>query len=616
MKATELLRNALKQPSWWVAFFFVALATLLIPLSESDTDTPLQSLNHWGNDHLVRWDAKLRPAPDNVVIIAVDQKSIEDPNMMEMAGTRWPWPRVIHGELLEQVLAKEKPAAIVFDVMFTEPEASDAQLVAALRKVPAYLPIAIAPDGNSFPLAKLPSIMGIKRSAHANPNASLPIQMPISFDLDVLKTGHINFPEDSDGIGRRYEVFRQHEGWSIPSMPTRIAEDQQWLIPKSNDIPLHWYGTPFQRLSYRDVYLSGQMANAPKIPSLKGKIVIIGAVAIGLGDLRATPMSGKMIGPEILATAISNLANQDWLHTLPSWITLTLTCLVILLIAWRYSNGTHPSLIGGALLLFSLIVIAFAWFAIHENYLWQPFAGLVLIWLYFFFCALFYFLYEKRKRQHIQQTFNRFLDPRVVKTLSDSSMLASSEIGQNVMLSVLFSDIRGFTTMSEKSSPAEIVYLLNKYFDNQVSCIYEEGGTLDKFIGDAIMAFWGAPVAHANHAELAVNAALSMAENLEKFKADMVGKADDFEIGIGINTGPAIVGFIGSSHRLDYTAIGDTVNLASRIEGQTKGIARVLVSEYTREACGNTFDFIEHGEFTVKGREQPVRLFEPRRKQQ
>ncbi len=153
--------------------------------------------------------------------------------------------------------------------------------------------------------------------------------------------------------------------------------------------------------------------------------------------------------------------------------------------------------------------------------------------------------------------------------------------------------------------------LLNHDFSWQVDVVFRHGGTLDKFIGDAIMAFWGAPDEDAMHAQRAVAAALDMADQLERFKQEL-GKTFD----IGIHTGSAVVGFVGSERRQEYTAIGDTVNLASRIEGQTKDVSRVLVSFETMQACGTAFDFVDHGSYKVKGRAREVRLYEPRRKQQ
>ena len=179
---------------------------------------------------------------------------------------------------------------------------------------------------------------------------------------------------------------------------------------------------------------------------------------------------------------------------------------------------------------------------------------------------------------------------------------------------MLFSDIRGFTTLSESRTPQQVVELLNGYFGRQVEVIFRRNGALDKFIGDAIMAIWGAPLDDPKHAENAIQCALEMADTLQAFKQDLGDLSADFDVGIGIHSGPAVVGLIGSEQRREYTAIGDTVNLASRIEGLTKGVARILVSEDTMKLCPDAFDFVPRGLYKVKGRSQDVQLFEPKRK--
>jgi adenylate cyclase len=180
---------------------------------------------------------------------------------------------------------------------------------------------------------------------------------------------------------------------------------------------------------------------------------------------------------------------------------------------------------------------------------------------------------------------------------------------------LLFSDIRGFTTLSETRPPAEVVAILNRYFTRQVEVIFKHGGSLDKYIGDAIMAFWGAPLDDPEHAKNAVACALEMADTLLAFKAELGELGASFDVGIGVHSGPAVVGLIGSEIRREYTSIGDTVNLASRIEGLTKQAGRrILVSRETMEQCRGAFDFVSCGTFQAKGRAQPVELFEPRRK--
>jgi adenylate cyclase len=239
------------------------------------------------------------------------------------------------------------------------------------------------------------------------------------------------------------------------------------------------------------------------------------------------------------------------------------------------------------------------------------FGPLAFGWAFYLSGSALAYVQERTKRLRTSGMFKRFLDPRVVSDLIERGDFDYRNSAESREVSVLFSDIRGFTALSEVSRPEDVVAMLNGYFSKQVEVIFRNGGTLDKFIGDAIMAFWGAPLASETHAQQAVAAAIEMSAALEALRGQLGAIGESLEIGIGIHTGRAVVGFIGSSDRLDYTVIGDTVNLASRIEGMTKGIARVLVSEATRDAVGDHYAWRDCGSHRVKGRETPVRLFEP-----
>jgi len=316
----------------------------------------------------------------------------------------------------------------------------------------------------------------------------------------------------------------------------------------------------------------------------------------------------------MVATAIDNLKNQNPLREFSTTYRIVLTLLLIGLIFTGFARNVGPLRIALALLLTTALLSAISYLLLHQRWLFSVVSPLLIAWLYFGASALYAYWHERKERERSVQIFSRFLDPRVVKELIARGESALSLKSESRQLTVLFSDIRGFTTLSEQRTAEQVVDLLNHYFSQQVQAVFRHNGTMDKFIGDAIMAFWGAPVDDPQQADNAVAAALEMSDVLAQFRDELPEELRGFDIGIGIHTGPAVVGFIGSENRLDYTAIGDTVNLASRIEGQTKGVARVLVSGDTRALCSDKFDFIDHGSYKVKGRNQEVQLFEPIRR--
>jgi adenylate cyclase len=564
-------------------------------------------------DWVLAKNASHRKASTDIVIVDIDQKSLE--TMNEVAGS-WPWPRAIHAELLT-ALAAHQPKAIVFDIMFNEPDTfradSDQLFQNTIKQLPnIYLPSTLLVNGDGVKLSALPAIFGLRRTASAQLDARSPLLLPLVLPQESWRGGLINFKEDQDGIGRHYWMYIERAGWQIPSMPARLATDFSWAQPKGNDFRLNWI--PFHRhISYSDLYLDFNREK-PQRPAgeLKNKLIIIGTAAPGLQDFRPTPLSSNFPGVEILATGIDNLQNGDWLETPARGYFAPLGLALMALLFLGFQRKINTLYLGGVLLLITLAGLGVFWLGLSRNQYWPIAAAIAWTWIYYWLAALFAYLAEKAQREQAINLFGRFLDQRVVKQLVSQGEINSSQQAESRELTILFSDIRGFTTLSETRTPEYIVALLNRYFSQQVEIIFRHGGTLDKFIGDAIMAFWGAPMNDAEHAKHAVAAAIEMSAALVKFKTELTDLGADFDIGIGLHTGPAVVGFIGSDARLDYTIIGDSVNLASRIEGLTKGISRVLISDATRLACNQNFSFVPHGSFHVKGREQEVELFEPR----
>ncbi|MFZ2163626.1 MAG: adenylate/guanylate cyclase domain-containing protein [Sideroxyarcus sp.] len=600
-----------RQTSLRIGVLFLALA--LMELTWLHAFSPLENrLSDW---FVQQQAGNLTPDKD-IVIVDIDDISLA--RMQDTAGS-WPWPRSVHGELVRGI-AKQHPKAIVFDILFSErdefrPE-SDREFNLSLQGLNnVYFPLIrldSKPDEKDPPAAQVSTMLGLLRTDHSDDKARIAVLPPLAVDPAHWRTGSINFVEDSDGIGRRYQLYADAYGWLIPSLPARVAKDLGYAVPQQPDMVLAWRGKAraFKHVSYVDLYEDFNRERPLRArDELKDKIVIIGTEASGLHDVRATPMDSLYPAMEILATAIDNLKNGRAMHKAEEGFAPGIALLLLGLLSLAFLRGVHALKIGLGLLVVTLLAFTGAYLAVAQLLLLPVLTPVLLAWAAYFTFALLEYLRERKSREQAVQMFSRFVNPHVVKELVAHGGL--SRAGESRQITILFSDIRGFTTLSEKRTPQQVVELLNRYFTLQVEVVFRHGGSLDKFIGDCIMAFWGAPLDDPQHARHAVEAALEMGEVLQRFKHEL-GEADaDFDVGIGIHTGPAVVGLIGSEQRREYTAIGDTVNLGSRIEGLTKGVSRILVSRETMQACGDAFEFKSFGSFKVKGREQEVELFAP-----
>jgi len=589
-----------------VSFIFFLLVIFLIPLSILDFRL---------HDVLLRISAA-QESPDNrIVVIDVDEGSIK---AMENAVGQWPWPRAVHAEIIEY-LQRQQASAVIFDILFSErdiyrPDSDQYFIDVVQASNNVFLPI-LDMGEQSFPASQLlsafPPQLGLEAVASAKENARRSLLLPI-VDMPVSGLmGTINFQPDSDGVGRHYRNYTDIEGWKLYAMPYLVVKLLGGDLPKTEQFMVNWRSLarkPYATYSFAEVYHSIVTAKAFGSGEVfKDKIVVIGSSASGLHDIRQTPIDNLYPAVYILTTAIDNLLNQQQLTPL---------------------NPIYEKLLGGVILFILYLSFVFAWtwltrlaifiaatvFLLMASFLFlrtytvfYVSSVILCLWGFYLFSTSVGYLKRRRELRETIDLFGRFLHPDVVKQVISKGFNQDMVNGETRNITILFSDIRNFTGMSEHRSAPEVLRLINGYFEKQVDVIFEHGGTLDKFIGDAIMAFWGAPIDTDNHAVAAVMAAKKMADNLEAFRCEY--DLSEFDIGIGIHTGTAVVGLVGSQRRYDYTAIGDSVNLASRIEGLTKEHSRILVSEATKAACAGHFDFVSVGSYKVKGREEAVSLY-------
>ena len=621
-----------------VSLYSIGLLLLVVALADIAWLHALETLDLRLADAMIRANARNVPADPAIVVIDIDDRSLAEMADASRGVGRFPWPRSVYGELVSE-LTRQQAKAIVLDVELYEPDAyrpeHDAVLNEALAKADnVFFPIRLlerVSPTEGVRLADVSARLALATSG-APPDAwaRKPMQLPFVLDERAwARTGYINFVEDGDGIGRRYALSCVEGGFVIPSLPQRIASAFGWPLPPRDAIvqarPPHcdrgvessfhlaWpaAATPHARVAFVDVYDDLQRsARSRAADEFRDRIVVVGASATHLRDLRTTPVATLHPGVEILATAIDDLANGRHLRRAPpAWSVALLLALFVPLLAALQRRRSIVVVLG--VLLVATIAVAGVAFALVAGTGTIVLVGtpLAFAWLMFFLAAIRAWRAERRAREQREQVLGRFLDGRVVRQLVDEGVRLEDIRSESRTITVLFSDIRGFTTLSERHSAEDVVKLLNAYLSMQTETVFRHGGTLDKFIGDAIMAFWNAPTDDAQHAAHAVDCALDMAATLERFNATVNAAAQPLDIGIGLHTGPAVVGFIGSDRKLEYTAIGDTVNLASRIEGETKGRSRVLVSQATLERAGDSYAFRDVGDVTVKGRAAPVRLF-------
>jgi adenylate cyclase len=459
----------------------------------------------------------------------------------------------------------------------------------------------------------------------------------------AVSAGYFNMVPDHDGATRRVPMLVEYKGAYyeslslamvrlllgnpkvVPGFPTDSKEYQamEWIdlpteqgtlrIPVdetvSSLVPFRGYQGSFKYISAADV-----IAGRSKVEDLQHKLVILGTSAAGLKDLRVTPVGNVYPGVEVHANLIAGMLDSAIKYR-PSYVLGA--DVLIMLLAGGVMVFLLPLLTAARATVASVIVLLFL---LSVNFaFWQvgnlvlPLANsLLLVFLLYAVNMSWGYFVESRTKRQLTSLFGQYVPPELVEEMSRDPENYSMA-GRKAELTVLFSDVRGFTTISEGLEPDQLAALMNEYLGAMTEIVRDNRGTLDKYIGDAIMAFWGAPVDDPEHAKHAVLTALKMQEGLVDLNRTLVAKGwPDLKIGIGVNTGIMTVGDMGSPVRQSYTVMGDAVNLGSRLEGITKqyGVG-IIVGEETRERLNNDFVFRELDRVRVKGKDEPIGIYEP-----
>jgi len=579
-----------------------------------------------------------RFAPSHVVIAAVDEASL---------SANQDVPLVFWGPLFAQaakVLRQAGASVIGIDLLSASPDAWMRKNIPANNDALNYdlawrqeiaggklvLPATTYRDTSGFDQLLLPSndyvlalpeidvasYVGIA-NLHADQDGNvrnffMASPLKLSPDIDNAESPRISLAPLLAiwGSGQKASA----EGWAFGGQRfTRNTADQ----------PITYAGPPgtFARISFQRLLLPDALQD-PAIQAVKGKVVIVGAEYFGSNDLHFTPYGsgffgqpGKlMTGPEVQASIVETLLSGSFMEPIRPGYRITLLLLLLAAGAWLFYR--LPLKQGVAVLIALLVITALAGFTAFRHFATFPVGHTQVALLALFMTAFVVrFRGEARARERLRKLFSKYVSASVVEKLIGSGDLPDLR-GEAMEVSVLFSDIRNFTTISERLSAHEVVEMLNAYFEKACIPMLAEGGSIDKFIGDAIMVEFGAPVKQTDHALRAIRAAValeSVAHDINRWMAQrFVGRGlPEFHVGIGIHTGEVIMGNIGSSQRMEYTAIGDTVNVASRLEGVTKTLGWVIAaSQRTIDAAGEAVITGRQEKVQVKGREVPLEVFE------
>jgi adenylate cyclase len=637
----------------------ILLLFALVPLRLADP-RPLQELRVRTFDFF----QVLRPRPQEirpVVIVDVDEASLK-------AIGQWPWPRTTVADLITQI-TQLGAVAIGFDIIFPEPDRMspavaersfrgiDAETRAKLDSLPSnddalaeairHSRVVVGQAGAATPEVKTAvdaalqtgfAVRGPDPHPYLITFAGLLRNVPV-IEQAAAGRGLFSINPESDGIIRRVPVIMAAQGSLVPSLSMEMLRvvtgssailvrvDQagvQAVAVPGLEVPTDRNGQFWVHFNRHDPerYVSAKDVLQGNVPPdrLAGKLVLIGTSAIGLLDLKTTPLDAAIPGVEVHAQILESVLSKSSLvnpnYAIGAELAIAVLFGLAIIVAAPMLPASIVIVLGGCLIA-GLIGLSLYLFVEH-NLLIDFTYPLISSWLIYLVLTFVNYFREQKQRRQIRSAFGYYLSPHMVEQLARSPEKLVLG-GEERRMTILFSDVRGFTTISEhyKDDPQGLTRLMNRFLTPLTNAIIERKGTIDKYIGDAIMAFWNAPVDDNEQEANACEAALEMLLRAETLNSELKREAEanggvymPLRIGIGLNTGPCVVGNMGSDFRFNYSVLGDTVNLASRLEGRTKDYRiPIVIGSRTAEGAKQKFAVMEIDLIMVKGKKQPEAVF-------
>jgi adenylate cyclase len=596
------------------------------------------------------WREKILAQPSeytkDIKIILLDQASLDWGAAVNHLS--WPWPREVYAPLL-MFMERAGAKTVIFDVLYTEASVygvdDDQAFADAIKKTSTVLPIFLGEQSKqqSHWLSSIPpspiKIEGLEtwqKKANLNAISKTQASFPVErLAKSAVLLSYVDEKPDSDGVFRRASLFRLFDNQVIPSMGLvsllankkensftfddgLFYQNQKIPTDKLGQIILKFRGDSGTHETFSaaaiiqsELHLQAGEKSAIDPAIFKDKYVFFGFSAPGLKDLRATPVSGDYPGVEVHATALDNLLAGDSIQESPKWLTFFVA--VILAILASYLLIQSKRILSLVLLFLSFTPLPFliGFTAYYFNYNWTIWFVEITVILAMVNSVVLKYVTEGKDKRAIQNMFQRYLSKDYIEILKKNPSLLRLG-GETRELTIFFSDIQGFTSISEKLTPEQLVQFLNSYLTDMTDIIMDEGGTLDKYEGDAIIAFTNAPLSQDDHAVRMCRSVLKCQRKLAERREEFFDQTGAWIYNrIGIHSGAVVVGNFGSKTRFNYTMLGDAANLAARLEGANKFFGTyTMISEATKNQTGDEFLWRETGVIKVVGRNTPVTVYE------